>query len=306
MNAVALVGPTACGKSQLALSVAERINGEIISVDSGAVYCGMDIGTAKPTAAMRARVPHHLLDVAAPDAPYNVGKFHAAATAAAADITARGNIPLFVGGSMMYFNALLRGLSAAPPLPEAIGEAVRKQLETDGAAAVHAALKRVDATTAARIGVNDKQRLHRAYGVYLATGKPPTFWRQKKSPPLSLRLLALAPVNRALLRQRIHQRLQHMWADGLKEETRALLNTWQLPPTAPPLRMAGYRQATAHLLGNTDAEEMQTRAYYATCQLAKRQLTWLNQWQCRRIDPLANDAFEQIMAIIEKHAPTTH
>ena len=287
MKIPAIAGPTACGKSELAIRVAIRLNGEIISADSGAVYREMDIGTAKPSAAMRAQIPHHLINITQPDETYHVGNFVKDACAAVADIQARGKTPIFVGGTMMYFNTLLNGLSAIPPIPPKIADWVAQKMAHDGIVAMHKELAEIDAASAAKIAATDKQRTHRALAVYHATGIPLSAWTANgKKSPLSLRLLRLIPQNRASLHQRIDARLQQMWAAGLEAETDRLLNYWRLPPDAPPLRMAGYRQVVCHLLGEYNKSTMQQKAATATHQIAKRQLTWLNRWTgAATIDP---------------------
>lgn len=288
----ALAGPTGCGKTQLALELAERLNGEIISVDSGAVYRDMDVGTATPTAEMRARVRHHLVSIVAPNESYHVGRFVADAQAAVADILSRQKTPLFVGGTMMYFHTLRNGLSPIPPVPAAVSAAVTTELQDMPAAAAHAMLAAVDAETAAKVAAADSQRLHRALSVYRATGKPLSAWlKEPPQPVMALRLVRLLPADREELRRRIAARLQQMWADGLEEETRRLLTHWQLPPTAPPLRLIGYRQAAARCRNLMSDEQMRRDAVVATCQLVKRQTTWLRRWtDAQAIDPAARDA----------------
>ncbi len=276
--AAALIAPTASGKSHLALPLAEQLNAEIISVDSGAVYRQLDIGTAKPDRTMQQRVAHHLIDIVDPSDTYNVARFYHDAVAAVATVRARGKTPLFVGGSMMYFNVLMRGLTILPPVPAAIENTVRKEAEQHGVAALYEKLKKVDATAAAALKASDRQRIIRAYSLYQSHGQQRASWQQQY-PPLPLKALLLIPADRTILRQRLRQRLQQMWEDGLLAETRHLLEHWQLAPDAPPLKMAGYCQAKEHLQGKYDIATMQSKAYYATSQLAKRQLTWLQKWR---------------------------
>ena len=278
-HAAALLGPTASGKSALALALAARLDAEIISVDSGAVYRGMDIGTATPDAAMRAQIPHHLINITDPTDTYNVGRFYRDAVDCAADIRARGKLPLFVGGTMMYFNALFAGLTPHPPVPAAITEAVRQEAEQEGGLqTLHAELQRTAPTAAARLPVRDAQRIVRAVALHRSgwteDGAP-----DAPAPPLEITPLLLVPARRDLLRTRIRTRLDEMWTAGLLEETRALLEKWKLPPQSAPLKLAGYKQAAQHLRGEISVDEMREKAATATCQLAKRQLTWMKKWQ---------------------------
>lgn len=282
--AIALMGPTASGKTALALEWAERFGGEIVSVDSALVYRRLDIGAAKPTADERARVRHHLIDLREPWQPYSAAEFADAARQALADIVARGRLPILAGGTGLYFHALLHGLS---PMPEADPQ-VRAQLASEaderGWAALHAELAAVDPQAAARIHATDAQRIQRALEVYRLSGRNISDWRRDRAqtPRLPLRVLklVLAPDDRAELHARIERRFDLMLAEGFLDEVRGLRALPQLqaqprPLELPALRAVGYRQAWEHLDGATTAAEFRDRGIFATRQLAKRQLTWL-------------------------------
>ncbi len=282
--AIALMGPTASGKSALAMEWAERLGGEIVSVDSALVYRGLDIGAAKPDADEQARVRHHMLDLRDPWQAYSAAGFAADARAAIDGILARGKLPILAGGTGLYFHALLRGLS---PMPEA-DPVVRAGIEADARArgwpALHAELARVDPAAAARIGRGDPQRIGRALEVFRISGRPISDWQ--RAPPAAPRLpvrllqLVLAPRERAVLHARIAVRLDAMLAAGFLDEVRALralpqLRSHPAPRDLPAIRAVGYRQAWEHLEGETDAATFRDRAIFATRQLARRQLTWL-------------------------------
>ncbi len=292
--AIALMGPTASGKTATALALAQQLDGEIVSVDSALVYRGLDIGSAKPSAAERAQVPHHLLDLRDPWQTYSAAEFAADATRAIADIVARGKVPILAGGTGLYFRSLLRGLS---PLPEA-DEATRAQLieEADafGWDALHAELATVDPAAAARIHATDHQRIQRALEVYRLTGVPISELQQRPSPgrlPVRTLKLVLAPRERSILHQRIEARLDLMLAAGFLEEVRGLRALPQMrvasaPMDLPAVRAVGYRQAWEFLDGMGDLASFRARAVYATRQLAKRQLTWLRgELDARWFDP---------------------
>ena len=300
IRALALAGPTACGKSAFSPALADAANGEIISADSGAVYRGMDIGTAKPPASLRAQVPHHLVDIRAPDEYFNAGMFCRLAAKAAEEINARGKTPLFVGGAMMYFYALARGLHRIPEVSAAVRETVRKEMQSRGAQAMHRRLRETDPRAAQKIPASDSQRIARALEVAMQTKRPlSSFTAAQKPPPeMHISFVVLMPANRARLRSAVAARLEQMWKDGLVAETESVMNQYRLPPQSPPMRMAGYKQAAAFLRGECGEEEMRTRACHATRQLAKRQTTWLRKWQnaAAIIDPFAADAEKQIIA----------
>jgi len=293
--AIALMGPTAAGKTALALDWAARFNGEIISVDSALVYRGLEIGAAKPSAEERARVPHHLLDVREPWQTYSAAEFARDARSAIAGIVSRGRLPILVGGTGLYFRALLRGLS---PMPEA-NTGMRAEIAAEAAArgwpALHAELAAIDPESAARIQPSDPQRIQRALEVWRLSGMPMSEWQ--RLPPVQPRVpvrvlkLVIAPDERAVLHTRIEQRLDTMLAAGFLDEVRTLrampeLTAHPAPLVLPALRAVGYRQAWEHLDGQYDVSEFRARAIYATRQLAKRQLTWLRgELDARWFDP---------------------
>ena len=292
--AIALMGPTASGKSALALEWAERFDGEIVSVDSALVYRGLDIGAAKPTREEQARVRHHLLDVRDPWQPYSAAEFAQDARAAVAGILSRGKLPILAGGTGLYFRALLHGLADMP----AADHAVRAQLEREAAgrgwAALHAELATVDPAAAARIHATDAQRIQRALEVWRLSGRPISEWqRQRRAARLPARVLqlVLAPRDRSTLHERIERRFDRMLEQGFLDEVRALrarpaLAAHPAPLELPALRAVGYRQAWEHLDGLTDAATFRDRAIFATRQLAKRQLTWLRgELGARWFDP---------------------
>jgi tRNA dimethylallyltransferase len=300
-RAVCLLGPTASGKSHLAMQLAERHPVEIISVDSGQVYRGMDIGTAKPTLAERAAVPHHLIDLVGPDGSYSAGRFRADAIAAALDIHARGKVPLLVGGTMLYFRSLVQGMDDLPPADPAIRAALDAEAAAAGWPALHAELARVDPKTAARLAPNDAQRIQRALEVYRATGKAISSLHTapKATLPFDLRAFALAPLHRAALHRRIAERFDAMLAAGLVEEVETLRKSYALDAGMPSMRCVGYRQVWEHLEGATDRKAMREKGVIATRQLAKRQLTWLRSLPgVTALDPDAPGTMETIASAL--------
>lgn len=275
--AYALLGPTASGKSRLAMQLAARHPIEIVSIDSAQVYRGMDIGTAKPSPEERGAVPHHLIDLLDPTEAYSAGRFREDALRAIAEIHSRNRIPLLVGGTMLYYRALAEGMDELPPAnPE-----IRKQIDADAAEqgwpAMHAELARLDPRTAARLKPGDAQRIQRALEVHRLTGKPISdFQNQPKSGlPFELRGFAIAAEDRSELHKRIAERFDAMLKAGLVEELAALRRKFQLDPELPSMRCVGYRQAWEFLEGRTDAKALREAGIAATRQLAKRQLTWL-------------------------------
>ena len=275
-RAVCLTGPTATGKTELALMLAESIPLEVVSVDSAMVYRGMDIGTAKPGADVRARVPHHLIDIVDAADAYSAGRFLRDALAAIAEITSRGRLPLLVGGTLLYLRALRRGLAPLPgPDP-----AVRRGLDEEGAArgwpALHARLAEIDPEAAARIAPNDRQRIQRALEVHALSGRTLSeLQRQASAPALDLATIAVVPSDRAALAARIEQRFDAMVETGLVEEVERLRSRGDLHPGLPSIRAVGYRQIWAYLEGRYDWPVARDKAIAATRQLAKRQMTWL-------------------------------
>jgi tRNA dimethylallyltransferase len=276
--AVFIMGPTASGKSAVALEIAQYFPVEIISVDSAQVYRGMDIGTAKPDAATQAAIPHHLIDIIDPTQVYSAARFREDALRLMSGITARGKIPLLVGGTMLYFRALTAGLS---DLPEADGD-TRKQLAAEAAAkgwpAMHAELAAVDPETAARLKPGDSQRIQRALEIYRLTGSPmgSLIGRRERDPfPYRVLNIAMVPRDRALLHKRIALRFDDMLQLGLVGEVRELRRRHALRQDLPSMRCVGYRQVWEYLDGGASEKELRMRGTAATRQLAKRQLTWL-------------------------------
>lgn len=298
---VALAGPTASGKTAAALAIACARPVEIVSVDSALVYRGMDIGTAKPTAAERAVAPHHLIDIRDPREPYSAAAFVSDATRLIAEIRARGRLPLLVGGTMLYFKALAEGIDAMP----AADPDVRSRLEAEAAAlgwpAMHAKLAQVDAPTAARLAPNDSQRIQRALEVWLTSGRAiSSFHASERAgglPPLAL--FSLEPAERAWLHQRIAERFDAMLAAGFLDEVLALRARGDLAPDLPSMRSVGYRQAWEALDGAWPLAELRERGIAATRQLAKRQITWLRSMPARRVVPAeAPDAIARIVTAV--------
>lgn len=298
------MGPTASGKTALAVGLIERFPFEIISVDSALVYRDMDIGTAKPDAATLAQAPHHLLDIRDPTEAYSAAMFCDDARRLMADIVSRGKVPLLVGGTMLYFRALLQGLDDLPRADAAL----RKKLELEAAArgwpALHAELAAVDASTAARLAPNDSQRISRALEIFRLTGTPMSALLAKGQSTLPYRVLQLAliPSDRAALHQRIEARFDAMLAEGLLAEVEALRRTYALTPDLPSMRAVGYRQVWAYLDGDIDMKALREQGIAATRQLAKRQLTWLRSWPgAVTLDCLAADLDAQASALIARH-----
>ena len=278
-TAYVLLGPTASGKSRLALELAARHALEIVSMDSGQVYRGMDIGTAKPTPEERSRVPHHLIDVIDPTQSYSAGRFRADCVGATLEILDRGRIPLVVGGTMLYYRALAQGIDPLPPAEPELRRQIDARAARHGWPALHAELARVDPTAAARIAPNDAQRIQRALEVYELTGKPLSAQQGASPAPLPFRLeaYALVPEDRAELHRRIAGRFERMLREGLVEELQALRARYTLHARLPSMRCVGYRQAWEYLEGRIDRKALRAQGIAATRQLAKRQLTWLRR-----------------------------
>ncbi len=290
---LALMGPTASGKTALAIELAQRHSGEIISVDSALVYRGLDIGSAKPDAEERAGIPHHLIDIREPDQPYSAGEFAQDARAAVDAVLARGHLPLLVGGTGLYFRALLGGLSAMPASEPEVRAAIEYEASERGWGALHAELARVDPEAAARIRASDPQRITRALEVWRVSGRPISQWQREAPlsprPPWRVLKLVLAPSDRSLLHSRIAQRFGRMVALGFLDEVRALMARPELHPDLPAMRAVGYRQAWRHLRGETPMAGFLAEGIAATRQLAKRQLTWLRaELDAFWVDPLTD------------------
>ena len=288
------MGPTASGKTAAALEIAARLPVEIISVDSAQVYRDMDLGTAKPAAAERAQVPHHLIDIIDPAESYSAAQFGIDATRLMREITSRGRVPLLAGGTMLYFKALREGLSSLPQADAAVRAAIEAEAGEKGWPAMHAELARIDPATAARLKPGDAQRIQRALEVFRITGKALSALqgtRVAAAAQYRYAPLALVPTDRALLHRRIERRFDAMLAAGLVEELAALRRKYALAPGLPAMRCVGYRQAWEHLEGAYDRATLRERGVYATRQLAKRQLTWLRAmpepkvFDCCAVDP---------------------
>jgi tRNA dimethylallyltransferase len=302
-DALLIAGPTASGKSGLALRLAELMPAELISVDSAQVYRGFDIGSAKPSRSLRDRIPHHLIDIRNPEDIYSAGEFVTDALQAIETIRARGRLPILVGGTMLYFNALIRGIARLPTADPDIRRAIDADAAVRGWPAVHTELLAVDPMAAAKIHPNDAQRIQRALEVYRATGRPISEWQRETSARHTWRFsrLALVPTDRAWLHERIEQRFRQMMQEGFLEEVRALRARSSLAPEAPSLRAVGYRQLWAHLAGEIDLPTAVARAVVATRQLAKRQLTWIHadpDWE--GLDPQREDLIEAKVAALQR------
>lgn len=297
--AILIMGPTASGKSALALDLARALGGEIVSVDSAQVYRGMDVGTAKPTSGERAEVAHHLVDIVDPTEAYSAARFAADALAAIGAIRERGRVPIVVGGTMLYFKALTAGLSALPTADPDVRAALDARAERVGWPALHAELARVDPATAARLAPTDAQRIQRALEVHTLTGTPLSALQgQRLAAPAALGrtvALAIVPPERATLHAAIARRFDAMLAAGLVDELRTLRARYALDPRLPAMRCVGYRQAWRHLDGAIDARQLREQGIAATRQLAKRQLTWLRATPAHR---LASDAARDPRAVL--------
>jgi tRNA dimethylallyltransferase len=275
-TAYALLGPTASGKSTLALGLAARRPIEIVSVDSALVYRDMDIGTAKPSISERAAVPHHLIDIVDPDHSYSAGRWRSDAIRAVMEIFQRKRIPLLVGGTMLYYRALIAGLDSLPQADAAIRAEIDAEAKRRGWPALHAGLEKVDPRAAQRISPNDAQRIQRALEVWRLTGKPLSALQGATQPDLPFRLkgFALLP-EREALHERIARRFDGMLQAGLMNEVKRLRVRYRLTAGTPSMRAVGYRQVWQYLENEINELEMRERATAATRQLAKRQLTWL-------------------------------
>jgi tRNA dimethylallyltransferase len=280
MRAICLMGPTASGKTARAIALARRLPFEIINVDSAQVYRGMDIGTAKPSAAALKDTPHRLIDIRDPWETYSAGAFCADASNAIREIISAGRIPLLVGGTMLYFQALQRGIAQLPAADPALRAELDERAARKGWPALHAELQALDPVAAARLKPTDAQRIQRALEVCLLTGMTITELHRATTPPLKVDYLniAIMPANRQILHRRIEDRLTLMLEAGFVAEVRALSQLANMSATVPAMRAVGYRQMWAHVAGELSLAEAARQAAAATRQLAKRQITWLRSW----------------------------
>jgi tRNA dimethylallyltransferase len=306
--AILLMGPTASGKSALAMELASRLPVEIVSVDSAQVYRGMDVGTAKPGAADRVRVPHHLIDIIDPTESYSAAQFRSDALELIRAIAARGRTPLLVGGTMLYFKALLEGLSELPSSDAAVRADIDEEAAQRGWPAMHAELAKIDAATATRLKPNDSQRIQRALEVFRVSGRPMSelIGRSARgAAPFRPVAVGLVPGDRAVLHRRIEARLDAMLANGLVDELRALRERYALRPGLPSTRCVGYRQAWQFIDGEITAAELRDRGIFATRQLAKRQLTWLRSMSAVEIFDCLDPGFDRsVLGFVSRELET--
>lgn len=284
------MGPTASGKSALAMKLAEHFPVEIISVDSAQVYRDMNVGTAKPGHEDRARVPHHLLDVLAPTERYSAAQFADDANRLIADIGGRGKLPLLVGGTMLYFKALTQGLSDLPVANPAVRAAIDARAAEHGWPRLHEELAAIDPVTAARLQPADRQRIQRALEVFQISGRPLSALLEgssREATTTNFLRMALVPTERAALHRRIAQRFDAMLDAGLIDEVRSLRERYALTPDLPAMRAVGYRQVWSYLDGMIDIATLRNQGIFATRQLAKRQLTWLRATEAQTFDCLS-------------------
>ncbi len=299
---VCLAGPTASGKTAAALAIARAHPVEIISVDSALVYRGMDVGTAKPSAAELAAVPHHLINIRDPLQAYSAAEFVQDAQTLIGQIAARGRLPLLVGGTMLYFKALFEGMDPMPQAQPALRAAIAAQAQSQGWPALHAELAKVDPVTAARLAPADSQRIQRALEVFRVSGLPLSHFHKRSTAyaPTNVPLISLEPLDRAWLHARIAQRFDAMLEAGFLDEVRALRARGDLNPELPSMRCVGYRQAWDMLDGVGDMANLRERGVAATRQLAKRQITWLRSMPQRQVVNCQEaDAAQQVLRAVE-------
>jgi len=303
LRCVCLTGPTACGKTELALSLAAAVPIEIVSMDSAMVYRGLNVGTAKPGFDVRRSVPHHLVDILDPREAYSAGRFARDALAALEGITARGRLPVIVGGTLLYLRALREGLAVLPRADQALRSALDLEGRSLGWPALHERLRTLDPVAAERIAPTDRQRIQRALEVHALTGRPLTELQRPAAhgDELEITTVALVPADRADLWRRIERRFDAMVSGGLIAEVRALRARGDLTPDLPALRAVGYRQIWTHLDGGCDWPEARRRAIVATRQLAKRQVTWLRSDNVSEKWPaFAPNLAERLVAYVER------
>ncbi|HZV54482.1 MAG TPA: tRNA (adenosine(37)-N6)-dimethylallyltransferase MiaA [Rhodocyclaceae bacterium] len=302
--AILLMGPTASGKTALAMAIADRFPVDIVSVDSAQVFRDMDIGTAKPDAATLTRYPHRLIDLITPEESYSAARFRADALREMAAITAAGRVPLLVGGTMLYFKALREGLADLPEADPVLRAAIDAEAATRGWPALHAELAQLDPATAARLAPADAQRIQRALEIVRMTGKPMNehFNTQRsESPPYGMLSIALVPSDRAVLHERIARRFDDMLEQGLVAEVEMLRAKYKLHAGLPSMRSVGYRQVWAMLEGEMPKSELRDRGIYATRQFAKRQITWLRATpDLETLDALDPTATDQVLTRIAR------
>ncbi len=299
-----LMGPTASGKTDLAVALHEALPVDIVSVDSVMVYRGMDIGSAKPAPAILTQAPHRLVDILDPAEPYSAARFREDALREIRAIHAAGRVPLLVGGTMLYFRALFGGLSALPSADPAVRAGIEAEAAERGWPALHARLAQVDPAAAERIHPNDPQRIQRALEVHELTGRPLSELQAAEAgeaPPYRFVKLAVAPAERSVLHERIARRFRQMLEAGLVEEVEGLYRRGDLHPGLPAIRAVGYRQVWQYLAGELEREAMVERGIIATRQLAKRQFTWLrSETQVAWFDSLAADRLPRVLKMAEK------
>lgn len=302
--AIFLMGPTAAGKTDAAIALHETLGHELISVDSAMVYRGMDVGSAKPSAAELARAPHRLIDLRDPADPYSAADFREDALREMRQISAAGKVPLLVGGTMLYFKRLVEGVANLPAADPLIRERLAAMQAEQGLAALHRELASVDPVSAARIHPNDPQRLMRALEVFHASGRPMSeLWAEQETETFPWRVLsiALSPLDRSVLHRRIAQRFGAMLDEGLIDEVAALKKRKDIHAGLPSMKSVGYRQVWEYLDGEYDRDELVSRGVIATRQLAKRQLTWLRSWPALRwIDTQQPDALDKLLKFVRE------
>ena len=319
-QALAIAGPTASGKTGLALAIAAHLQdqggAEIISVDSALVFKGMNIGTAKPSASELAAVPHHLIDIRDPLNAYSAAEFAHDALACVADIRSRGKMPILVGGTMLYFKALMEGLNDMPAANAEIRAGIQAEAENLGWPAMHALLRQVDPLTAARLAPADSQRISRALEVFRISGKALSSFHQLNVAPAepansnalhwaNAPLLSLEPTDRSWLHKRIEQRFDDMLSNGFLDEVKDLRARGDLTPDLPAMRCVGYRQAWEALDGTLPMSELRDRGVFATRQLAKRQITWLRSLPQRTVlEADGQDVLKQALAWVDRQLST--
>jgi len=300
------MGPTASGKTALACELYDKFPCEIISVDSALVYKELNIGSAKPTQAELSQYPHHLIDVRDPSEPYSAMDFRSDALRLMAEITARGKVPILVGGTMLYFKFLLEGAAKLPVADEAIRQQIEDDAQQNGWPAIHDQLAKVDPESAARLNPNDPQRVQRALEVYLISGKTLTqHWAEQKIEPFPYKVVqfAICPQERKTLHERIEKRFNDMLEQGFIEEVKALQARGDLHENLPAIRAVGYRQVWEYLNGELSYDEMVFKGVVATRQLAKRQITWLRSWSdLHWLDSEATNLAQSALKIVESEA----